>query len=99
MKREEFAKRIHWPVIIFIVSLLNAGSLLPQLYQIIITKNIDGLSLSTFIIVLVVQIGYALEFYFLRKKMLMVFLILAALINSTIITLILFLSFFSATHK
>ncbi|MFA5188728.1 MAG: PQ-loop domain-containing transporter [Patescibacteria group bacterium] len=88
MKREELAKRIHWPIIIWTARLVNVTAMMPQLLQIIKTHNVAGLSLGMFVIYLVVQIAFSLEGYFTKNRMLMVCLGLSAFISASIITLV-----------
>lgn len=89
MTRDEFAEKIHWSVIIWVIGFINVTAMLPQLYQIIKTHNVQGLSISMFTIYLVVQVCMALEGYFKRIRMLQACLGLSACISASIIVLIL----------
>ncbi len=93
MTREEFAKKINWPVFMWFVSVVNVGSMVPQLVQIIKTKNVDGLSLSMFFIVLFIQVSFALEFYFARKLIMTLLMVAAAIVSTSIISCIVYLRY------
>jgi len=87
MTREEIAKKIRWPLIIWIFGFINIGAMLPQLYKILINKSVEGLSLEMFIIYLLVQVAFSLNGYFKRDKVLMICLGLSAFISTIIISL------------
>jgi uncharacterized protein with PQ loop repeat len=90
MTREEFAKRIHWPIIIWTAGLVNVTAMMPQLYQIIKTHNVKSLSISMFLIFFVIQVCMSLEGYFKKNRMLQVCIGLSACISGSIICLILY---------
>ena len=85
MTREEFAQKIHWPVIIWLMGLVNVLAMVPQLVNIVQTRIVEGLSLEMFLIYFAVQIALCLEGYFKRSKMLVVCFGLSAIINMVII--------------
>ena len=91
MTREEVAKKIRWDVIIWTAGLVNVGAMLPQLYQIIKTRNVDGLALEMFVIYFVLQVAFSLQGFFRRDKMLMVCLGLSSVVSAIIISLVLYL--------
>lgn len=91
MTREEFAKKIRWERIVWVVGLVNVGAMLPQLYQIITTQNVAGLSLGMFAIYFVVQAALSLQGFFKRDRMLMVCLGLSAVVTALIIGTVLYL--------
>lgn len=91
MTREEVAKKIRWDVIIWTAGLANVGAMLPQLYQIIKTRNVEGLALEMFVIYFVLQVAFSLQGFFRRDKMLMVCLGLSAVVSAIIISLVLYL--------
>ncbi len=95
MTREEFAKKIHWSEFMWLVSIVNVASMLPQLWQIIQTRNVDGLSLSMFFIVLFIQVPFTFEFYFTRKKIMTLFMVMAALVSLSIISYVVYLRNFA----
>lgn len=95
MTREEFAEKIHWPVFMWFVSIVNMTSMCPQLWQIITTRKTDGLSLSMFFIVLFIQVSFGFEFYFARKKIMTLLMIGAALVSFSIISAIIYLRKFT----
>ena len=94
MKREEVAKAIRWPLIIWIAGLVNVVAMLPQLWKIIQTNNIDGLSLEMFVIYFLIQVAFSLEGYFTRNRMFTVCLGLSALVSGTIISLVMYIRHF-----
>jgi len=91
MRREEFAKKIHWSFIFWIIGFVNVGAMFPQLWKIISTKNIEGLAIEMFLIYFLVQIVFSAEGYFKRNYTLFVCLGLSALVSAIIIFFILFL--------
>jgi|SRR3989344_2389509 len=91
LTREEVAKKIRWDVIIWTAGLVNVGAMLPQLYQIIKTRNVDGLALEMFVIYFVLQVAFSLQGFFRRDKMLMVCLGLSSVVSAIIISLVLYL--------
>ena len=80
MTREEVAKKIHWDRIIWTVGLVNMVAMLLQLYQIVTTRNVAGLSLGMFVTYFLIQVAFSLQGYFRRDKMLMVCLGLSAVV-------------------
>ena len=91
MKREEVAKRIRWDSIIWTAGLVNVGAMLPQLYQIVTTRNVEGLSLGMFVTYFFIQVAFSLQGFFRRDKMLMVCLGLSAVVSVTIIGFVVYL--------
>ena len=91
MTREEVAKTIRWEIIIWTAGLVNVGAMLPQLYQIVTTRNVAGLSLEMFVIYFFLQVAFSLQGFFRRDKMLMVCLGLSAVVSAIIICLVLYL--------
>lgn len=89
MTREDIARKIRWNTIIWIVGFVNVGAMLPQLYQIIKTHEVQALSLQMFMIYFLIQVAFSLEGYFRRNAMLKWCLGLSALITFTVICLIL----------
>ncbi len=89
MTREEFAKKIRWPLIIWIFGFVNVAAMLPQLYKILSSKNVEGLSIEMFITYFFVQVAFSLDGYFKRNTVLMVCLGISALISASIISMFL----------
>ena len=87
--REEVARKIRWDSIIWTAGLVNVGAMLPQLYQIVTTRNVESLSLGMFVIYFFIQVAFSLQGFFRRDKMLMVCLGLSAVVSATIIGLVL----------
>ena len=88
MNRQEFAKRIKWEFIIWVVGIINVTAMLPQLIRLIATRETAGLSLGMFIIYFMVQVGFSIEGFFKRNAMLMWCLGLSAVINASIIIML-----------
>ena len=90
MTREEVARKIRWPFIIWLAGLTNAVAMLPQIFKIIQTHNVQGLSLSMFVIYFFLQVAFSVEGYFTRNRMLLVCLGLSAVESAVLIGLMLF---------
>lgn len=91
MTRDELARRIRWPRIIWAAGIVNVTAMLPQLVKIVETRDVHNLSVSMFGLYFGVQVAFALHGFFNRDRMLMVCLGVSALVSATIITLILVL--------
>lgn len=72
MTREETAKKIHWPKIIWIVSIINPLMTLPQLVQLWVTQETAGLSFGFLFILLFVQCGFSTHGFFMRDRFIMI---------------------------
>lgn len=72
MTREEAAKKIHWPKIIWVVSIINPLMTLPQLVQLWITQEAAGLSFGFLFILLFVQGGFSTHGFFMRDRFIMI---------------------------
>lgn len=94
MTRDEFAAKIRWPFIIWLAGIVNVAAMLPQLYEIVKTWSVGGLSLSMFVIYFFVQVALSLQGFFKRDKMLMVCLGLSAIVSATIIGLVVYIRHF-----
>jgi uncharacterized protein with PQ loop repeat len=90
MTRQQFASRIRWPLIVWTCGLMNVVAMLPQLIQILSTKKVENVSVSMFIIYEVIQIGFALDGFFKRNKVLMVCMTLSAIVTMSIVCLIVY---------
>jgi len=91
LTREQIAKKIRWDGIIWTAGLVNIGAMIPQLYQIIKTRSVEGLSLEMFVIYFFIQVAFSLQGFFRRDKMLMACLGLSAAVSAVIIGLVLYL--------
>lgn len=91
MNRDQLSKKINWPWIIWILGMLNVGTMLPQLYKIIATHQTEGISLTMFVIVCFMQSAYAVHGFFTKDKMLMVTMALSAVVTACIVGTILYL--------
>ena len=89
MTRDEFAKTIHWPIIIWTMGIINVGAMLPQLVRLIQTQVTEGLAIQMFVIYAGVQAAFAMEGYFKRSNVLLICMTLSAIISVTVIALIL----------
>ena len=72
MKRDKIARKIHWAKIIWAVSIVNPLMTLPQLVQIWLTHQTEGLSLIFLLILLFVQGGFSLHGFFTKDRFIMV---------------------------
>ncbi len=88
MTREEFAKSIRWPYIIWSMGIINVCAMLPQLVKLIQTQVTEGLAIQMFIIYAAVQAAFAVEGYFKRSTVLLICMTLSAIISVTLIALI-----------
>ena len=89
MTREQFAQKMHWPLIIWFAGLVSVVAMAPQLIKIMVTWKVDDLSLPMFLLTFFVQASFSLEGYFKRNSVLMVCPGLAALVTGIITLLIL----------
>ena len=94
MTREDVARKVHWPFIIWLAGLVNVGAMIPQLIKIIQTKNTDGLAIEMFAIYFLIQVAFSIEGYFTRNRMLMVRLGLSAIVSASIIVLVIYIRHF-----
>jgi len=85
MTREEFAAKIHWHKIFWILGLVNVGAMLPQLVKILENKSAKGLSLAMVIIYLVIQIGFAGQGFFRRDRTLFTVMLLSAAVSVAVL--------------
>ena len=88
MTREHFAATIRWSWIIWIAGFTNVGAMLPQLWTILSTKKVEGVSVTMFIIYALIQIAFALEGFFKRNRALMVSMTLSAVVTASIVSLV-----------
>ncbi len=85
MTRDEFAKKFHWEKIIFLIGIVNALAVVPQLIQILKTQETKGLSIEMLFVFLFVQIGFTTHGYIMRDKALLYCIGLSAVINTATI--------------
>ncbi len=89
MTREELARTIRWPRIIWLAGLVNVVAMLPQLVTILRTWDVTNLSLGMFVTYFTIQVLFSLHGFFNRDRMLLWCLGLSAVVSSVIIGLIL----------
>jgi len=89
MKREELAAKIKWEWIIWSFGLLNIAAMLPQLYKILTTKIVAGISLEMYFLYGIIQLAFAIEGFFKRNTMLCVCMLLSAMVSASIIASVL----------
>jgi uncharacterized protein with PQ loop repeat len=94
MTRELIAKRVYWSFIIWLAGMVNVTAMLPQLFRIIRTRNIEGLSLAMFVLYFLVQVAFSIEGFFKKNRMLMVCMGLSAVVSGMIIVLVTYLRHF-----
>lgn len=71
MTREQFAERIHWSAIIWLIGIVNPFFMIPQLFGVWMTGKTEGVSIITLCILVILQWGFGLHGFFLRDKPLM----------------------------
>ena len=71
MTREELASAIHWPLVIWLVSIINPLMTVPQLWSVWATRETAGLSMGFLSILLFVQLGFSIHGYFTRDRFIM----------------------------
>ena len=81
MTREEIAKRIRWPFIIWAIGIINPFFMVPQLCLIWRSGHTEGVSILSLAIILVIQTGFALHGFFMRDKPLMLSNAAAAVVS------------------
>ncbi len=72
MTRGEFAKKVCWAKIIWVVSIVNPIMTLPQFFQIWQTHQTAGLSLLFLAILLFVQLGFSTHGFFTKDRFIMI---------------------------
>ena len=95
MTREEFAARIHWSWIIWFFGIINIVAVLPQFAQLWLTRKTEGLSLTMFTLIFLVQVAYSLQGFFRRDAMLMWTVGLAGILSLATIFSVLFMRYFN----
>jgi uncharacterized protein with PQ loop repeat len=86
MNRQHWLKRF-WPTIFSVVCTVNIFTMFPQIYKIVVFKNVSGLSLGTLLIYLIVQISFAINGKFQNDKRQFMFLVIASIFTTTTIIL------------
>jgi len=84
MTREEFAERIHWPQIIWVVIIANPLMIVPQWWEIISTGRAQNVSLLFLMVLLGLQWAWSVHGFFIRDNSVFVSNGLAGL--STLVT-------------
>ncbi|HEY4527288.1 MAG TPA: hypothetical protein VJK53_05610 [Candidatus Paceibacterota bacterium] len=91
MTREQLAQRIHWHTVMWCVGIMNAGFMLPQLFQIWESGVTTGLSLVTFVMNAGIQAGFMLHGFFIRNRIVMISNLIALIVSiSTILSVFYF---------
>jgi len=88
--RDMVAKTIHWKKLIWIGVVINVGAMLPQLHDVIRSRQTEDISLATIGIYLFVQCWFAIDFYFNRNRALLVCMVLSAMVSATLIVTVLY---------
>jgi uncharacterized protein with PQ loop repeat len=84
------AQKIRWPFIIWLAGLVNVVAMLPQLYKILKTHDVQGISLGMFSIYFGIQVAFSLEGYFKRNTMFFVCMTLSYIVTGSIIGSVLY---------
>lgn len=87
MKREEFAKRIMWSKSMFWLGLLNPLAYIPQIWSILSTHVVDGISIPMFGLFFVIQVSFCLNGFFHRDKNAMISMGSGAMLSMVAIVL------------
>lgn len=90
MTREQFAKKIRWPVVMFWLGLLNPAALIPQAYSIVTTHVVAGISVPMFVLFMIIQLTFFMNGFFQRDKAVMVSMGASVLITTGIVFLTLY---------
>ena len=90
MTREQFAKQIHWPFFIWLMGIINAVALFPQLWDVIQTHRVESFSLTTFITVFGIQVAFSLDGFFKHNVVLLISNGCAAVMNASLISLVVY---------
>ncbi len=88
MTREQFSALIHWPAVAWVICVVGIFTMVPQLVQIIRTRQVRDVNLTMFIVAFITQSAYAAQGFFIRDVMLLLCMAVAALITFVIIVLI-----------
>ncbi|MBI5004424.1 hypothetical protein HZC00_05025 [Candidatus Kaiserbacteria bacterium] len=92
MTREEFAKAVHWPKIFWFTAMLNPAAFLPQLYSILTTGKVEGISVPMFALFIVIQLSFMYQGYLQRSVQQMLSMGISAFLTAAIIAATLFYS-------
>jgi uncharacterized protein with PQ loop repeat len=71
MDREVFAELIHWTWIMWVFGIINPCFMLPQLIKIWMTSGTEGISMITLILLVSIQVAFALHGFFIRDSAVM----------------------------
>jgi uncharacterized protein with PQ loop repeat len=83
LTREEFAKKIYWDKVMWVVGYANPLIALPQLVKLLRTSDASGVSAMTLFWILGIQIGFSAHGFFKRDKMLFISNAIAATLTGT----------------
>jgi len=83
MTREQFAKNIRWPIIISLIGILNSFAMFPQMWSVLTTKQVQGISVATLTMIFVIQLAFSIHGFFLRDKPLLLSNGIASLFTAT----------------
>jgi len=81
MTREEFARKIHWTRIIWLIGIVNPFIMAPQLFKMWTTMETAALSFGMLGIITFVQSGFALHGFFIRDKFVFISNVAAAMMS------------------
>ena len=85
--RDVLAAKLRWRYLKWLFGLANALAMTPQLVRLAATRQTAGISIAMFWVILAVQIGYAVDGYFSRNRMLLLTISFASLVTTGIIIL------------
>lgn len=71
MNRNEVAERIRWKWIMVVMGFMNPGFMFPQLVKVWDTRDVQGISLLTLVLLVMLQVAFSLHGFFIRDKTVM----------------------------
>jgi uncharacterized protein with PQ loop repeat len=90
MTRDEFVRKFHWNKIIWVVGIISVVALVPQPLKILQTHSVKDISLSMFLMLIIVQAGFATEFYLKKSWGPMICQSICAVLSMLTVGLVLF---------
>jgi uncharacterized protein with PQ loop repeat len=88
--REVLSQKIRWNKIMFALGLLNPLAFVPQIYAIVTTHVVAGISIQMFSLFVVIQLSFFINGFFQRDKAVMISMGSSALLTSIAIMLTLY---------
>lgn len=89
MDRGEFLNIAAWRWWMIFIGVINPLFPIPQLYQIVTTGVTEGISIETFVLVVVIQATFSAQGYLRRDRVLFASNGIAALVSSSVVVAVL----------